>query len=571
MMLLGVYFDYVWLLPLALLLPLLAIVLLRYNYRRRRARLARLGNPDVVSRLIPPNAMQPPGWRIARLATAGCLVGIAVAGPRWGAERNVVRSRGIDMVLALDASLSMMATDERPNRLERMKEEVRRLRALSSGDRIALIAFAGRSYILTPLTVDAGALDLFLDNLDPSVVGQAGSSLARAIRQGTDLLAVDNSGSDKALVVMSDGEAFEDVSDVAAEAKRASDQGISLVAVGFGTTQGATIPVKNPDGSTTMKRDENGQVVVTHYTPQFLQAAADAAHGTFIPAGATDKAARIKTALATLRTQARTTVGAETRSPRYQLFLMPAVLLLLLDTLLGQRRGHRRRRPAAAETAVRTAATLLLLVPALTSCAGILPETATRRAERAYGARQFDQAAALYRQMIDAGDKRPEIAYDYGTALLAGDSLAQAAEVLDKLAELPDPELRHRALFNLGLAHLERGLAAPPGAADEDLDAALAAYKKVLLMQPGDSDAKWNYELALRKKKSGGGGGGGGGGSSSNANTPSPQSQAPQPSGGIGQRQAEQLLGSAAREERDVQARRQKQTKVEPPPGGKDW
>ena len=142
---------------------------------------------DVVSRLIPPNTLASPAWRMVRLGLASALVGVAVAGPRWGDERTVVRSTGIDMVLALDASLSMMAQDERPSRLERMKEEVRRLRALSPGDRMGVLAFAGRSYVLSPLTIDEGALDLFLDNLDPSVVGQAGSSMARTIKQGVDL------------------------------------------------------------------------------------------------------------------------------------------------------------------------------------------------------------------------------------------------------------------------------------------------------------------------------------------------------------------------------------------------
>src|SRR3954470_13345100 len=105
MTLFGVYFDYPWLLSLAVVLPVLIIVLLRYNYRRRVARLGRLGTPDVVARLAPPNALRPPGWHVARLATAALGVGIAVAGPRWGAERNIVRTSGIDMVLALDASL----------------------------------------------------------------------------------------------------------------------------------------------------------------------------------------------------------------------------------------------------------------------------------------------------------------------------------------------------------------------------------------------------------------------------------------------------------------------------------
>src|ERR1700755_796265 len=128
------------------------------------------------------------------------------------------------MVLALDAPLSMMAEDERPSRLERMKQEVRKLRASSPGDRIAVLAFAGRSYVITPFTIDMGALDLFLDNLDPSVVGQAGSSLARTIKQGVDLLTVTNGGADRALVVMSDGEAFEPTEDIVTEAKRAGSQ-----------------------------------------------------------------------------------------------------------------------------------------------------------------------------------------------------------------------------------------------------------------------------------------------------------------------------------------------------------
>jgi Ca-activated chloride channel family protein len=200
---------------------------------------------------------------------------------------------------------------------------------------------------------------------------------------------------------------------------------------------------------------------------------------------------------------------------------------------------------------------------------GCARQTGNVAAARAYNAKQYAQAAEQYRRLIDQGDKAPKTLYNYGTSLLAGDSLAAAAEVLERTAESRDEELRYRSLFNLGLAHLKRGLALPPQQADEPLDAALASYKKVLLLRPDDLDAKWNYELALRKKQQGGGGGGGGSGQSEN--NPSPQSQAPKPSGGLGQNQAEQLLGSAAREERDVQAKRQRQSRVEPPPGGKDW
>lgn len=554
----SVTFDYLWLLPLAVVLPIGVVWLLRRSHRERQLRLARLGEPGIVNRLLPPAGMRSNGWRMARLATAGTLIGIGVAGPRWGVEQTVVRARGIDLVFALDASLSMMGTDERPDRLGLMKQEVRRLRAMSRGDRVGLIAFAGRSYVLSPLTVDAGALDLFLDNLDPSVVGQAGSSLAKAIRQGTDLLLLTRSGADRALIVMSDGEAFEPIEDVVTEAKRAAAQGVSLVTVGFGSTQGSRIPIRE-NGVSTFKRDENGQTVITRYHPEFLQAAAEAANGTFIDAGQTDKATRVRAALASLRRQQRVASAGETRTPRYQWFLLPAVLLLILDTLLAERRGRRPRNVAGAASAAPLAASLLLF---LTSCNSAGPAAA-----RAYHAKQYPRAVALYRGMINDGDRTPPTLYNYGTSLLAADSLAAAAEALERAAETRDAEIRYRALFNLGLAHLKRGLALPPQQADEPLDAALAAYKKVLLLRSGDIDAKWNYELALRKKQQGGGGGGGG---ESNPN-PSPNSEAPRPSGGLGERQAEQLLGSAAREERDVQSKRQRQTRSEPPPNGKDW
>src|SRR5690348_17952519 len=165
--------EHPWLLLLAILLPLAFIWLLRRSRRQRLARLQRLGSLDVVRRLVPPTALTGSGWRATRLGLAAAFAGIAIAGPRWGFERTTVRSSGVDMVIAVDASLSMLATDVQPSRLERAKQEIRRLRALSPGDRVGLLAFAGRSYVLSPITVDGGALDLFLDNLDPSKIGRA--------------------------------------------------------------------------------------------------------------------------------------------------------------------------------------------------------------------------------------------------------------------------------------------------------------------------------------------------------------------------------------------------------------
>jgi Ca-activated chloride channel family protein len=165
--------------------------------------------------------------------------------------------------------------------------------------------------------------------------------------------------------------------------------------------------------------------------------------------------------------------------------------------------------------------------------------------------------------------------YNLGTALVAADSNALATEPLERTAKSDDAELRFRSLFNLGLAHLKRGLVGDTGAdsTKEAFDATLDAYKHALRMRPGDLDAKWNYELALRRRQKGGGGGGGGGDSQSRSGggASSEPSQSERPSGGLGEQQAEQLLNSAAREERGVQGRKQHLSKQQSPPRGKDW
>jgi Ca-activated chloride channel family protein len=189
--------------------------------------------------------------------------------------------------------------------------------------------------------------------------------------------------------------------------------------------------------------------------------------------------------------------------------------------------------------------------------------------------------AAALRQAIERGDHSPQTLYNYGTALLAADSAEAAIAALTRVVDARDPDVRYRAWFNLGLAHLKRGLAAGTGeSATSELDAAIDAYKRVLLTRPTDQDARWNYELALRQRQGGGrggssgagqgGGAGGGGGAGQPPSPPAARSPATMPSA-LGHRQAEELLNSAAREERDVQGRVQRQNPADVPPGGKDW
>lgn len=552
-------FDEPWLLILAIVLPLAVWWARRLQSRRHAARLLRFAESTALSRLVHVDPM-PERRRTWRLVLAALLIGLALSGPRWGLARGPVSSRGIDMALVLDASLSMMAQDERPSRLERMKQEVRRLRAMSQADRIALIAFAGRSYILTPLTNDDGALELFLDNLDPSVVGQGGSSLSRAIAQGTEVLLASDGSADRALVLMSDGEAFDDVGEVERVAQEAGSKGVSVVTVGFGTEEGATIPVR--DGSVVrQKTNDEGNVVVTRYSPTLLEQVARSSNGTFVPAEASDKASRIRGALRTLRTARREVSTREDHVPRFLWVLTPALLLLLWDTWRLIPRS--RRTPTSTKTAVsnppilRSSQLIAILTPLILSCSRA-PDPAVLFAEG-----RIDEAIAAYRTLITEGDTTQRTAYNLGTALIARDSLNEASERLEAVRLQTSGEPEFRARFNAGLASLLLGRAAPGNDAERYLAAARSAYRDALTDTPGHADAKWNYELALRNNPPQSGGGGGGGGSGNQSPTD------PQDDAGLDQRQAEALLNSAAREERDVQGRKQRQGRT--PPGGKDW
>ncbi len=490
-----------------------------------------------------------------RLTLVALLCALALSGPRWGVLASQETRRGIDIAVALDASLSMMAQDERPSRLERMKQEVRRLRASSRADRMALIAFAGRSYILSPLTADDGALELYLENLTPDVVGQAGSSIARAIRQGTELLGSSTSTSDRALVIMSDGEAFEPIEDVRAAATEAADQGIVLVTVGFGTEAGATIP-EIVDRAVREKRDEQGQVVITRYTGELLAAAAEASGGVFVPADASDRAGRVRAALGSLRTERRSVASREDFVSRFSWFLVPALLLLLLDTYLVQR--PTRRVPTGSVSAM---AAGVMLMMTLGACA--------RAPDPAILLAQGDVPGAIraYERMLADGDTSYRTRYNLGTALLAADSLAAVRDLFDGVRRGADGEVRERARYNAGLAYLVQAMRADGDSADAAYASARALYRAYLGERYTDEDAKWNYELTLRPKPPSGGGGGGGG---DDGDADADQQDAPQP-GQLDQTQAEALLNSAARDERDVQGRQRRMTRQPPPPGGRDW
>ena len=201
---------------LVALAPFLAAVAggLVWLARRRRVRLA-----DAWSAGVGRLARSRGRWAPVVFGAIALLAAVALAGPRGGRSQITTRTHALSMVMAVDISRSMLAEDTRPNRLQRAVREARRLLEDSPGDRAGLIAFAGRSYILAPLTVDGGAVRLNLDALDPDLASEGGTSLASVLSQGAALLRGTGEVSDRVLIIFTDGETHDSLPDAVAAAR----------------------------------------------------------------------------------------------------------------------------------------------------------------------------------------------------------------------------------------------------------------------------------------------------------------------------------------------------------------
>src|SRR2546427_3732 len=215
------------------------------------------------------------------LSLAAFLGVAALAGPRWGEEKIVAETRGLSLVLAVDISRSMLAEDVSPSRLARALREARRLVQDLDGDRLGLVAFAGSSYILSPLSVDGSALGLYLDALDPDVASEGGTALAEPLAQGGELLRASSELADRVLVVFTDGEAHDSVASSVRQAQRLNALGIHLILVAEGGRAPARIPLRDEHGTLLgHQKDDGGNMVATWRRDDGLGALADGSQGT---------------------------------------------------------------------------------------------------------------------------------------------------------------------------------------------------------------------------------------------------------------------------------------------------
>jgi Ca-activated chloride channel family protein len=313
------------------------LLLFVWAARARERALARFGELELVRRLT--ESVHVPSRRLKAGLQVGAvaLLVIALARPQFGTRVETVRSRGQDIVVALDLSESMLAEDVSPNRLERARLAIFRLIDQLDGDRIGLVAFAADAFVQSPLTTDYGAAAMFLNAMHPDIMPIQGTDLGAALRVSLD--ALDQGARDaRVLILVTDGEDHEGMYEE--ELSRAREAAVAVHVVGLGSTEGVPIPVYDDEGRRQgFLRDADGAVVTTRLDEATLRAVVGDNGGTYV------RAAVGGTAFEDLVDRVAAGEGEEIEAreitqfeEQYQVFLGAGLLLLLADLLLSDRR-----------------------------------------------------------------------------------------------------------------------------------------------------------------------------------------------------------------------------------------
>ena len=474
--------------------------LLLLFWHTQRVRLRRV-NLLISSKLIPklvPSWSQTLQWtKLSLLLVAVLLLFVALARPQWGTEKKKTEPTGIDAMIALDASKSMLARDVRPNRLERVKLGITNLLDRVSGDRLGLIAFSGTAFLHCPLTLDHQAFAKTLNDLEIGTIKTPGTNLAGPIEEASRSFSKNDR--DKFLILLSDGEDLE--GEGLKRAKEAKDQGIRIYTIGIGSPEGARIPM-DPLGQPARNflRDPQGKTVISQMDQRALQDISDATGGQYYAMGPTGEGlGEVLELLQSIgQKKKREQLSTELPIDRYQLFAIIALLVLISEMLTSSGRKQ------LARASVNCIAIFLCLL------SGCLKQDNAKRAEEAMTEGDPVAAARFYAAEIDASEDKaidPRLYLNAGLAHLEAGSLGKAEKNLEQAldASMDFPDLQSKALNALGNVfylrandHLDQR---DVGQARKAWEKALGHYRNASLL---DGNKKSGRQPVLPSKTVGG-------------------------------------------------------------------
>jgi Ca-activated chloride channel homolog len=477
-----------------LLIPILIALFIRAEHRGLRrlqefvsARLL----PQLAGTVNRPRRMVRFGMQLLGLS----LALVSLAQPRWGYTFEDVKRKGLDLLIAVDTSRSMLSNDVQPDRLERVKLVTRDLINELQGDRMGLIAFAGRAFLQAPLTIDYEAVMESVNDLDTKTIPEGGTNISSAINLATQSFGKSAVGN-RALIIFTDGEELS--GDAVKAAKAAADEGVRIFTVGVGTPQGSLIPITSESGETAFVKDSGGQVVKSKLDEKRLQEAAQAAGGFYahLENGPRTMQQIYNEGLAKM--QAAEIDVRLSRRPieRYEWPLGAAIIALALSILIGERKRVRERSFGPSPVKATTATAAL----AIFCCQFAF---ATTPGLEAYRNGKFEDAYSHFQETLKAHPQsraEDKLQFDSGAAAYKLKDYSKALEWFSQALLSRDTGLQSKSHYNLGNTLYQRGEAQK---GDEkklsDWTNALNHYEETLKVEPQNKEAKENYEYVKKK------------------------------------------------------------------------
>jgi Ca-activated chloride channel homolog len=479
------------------LLALIPLALLSSLLRHLRSkRLEKLADRSTWNRLIPGYSPKRHKTKnMLRLLSIGLII-MALARPQWGTRWEEVKMRGLDIVVALDTSRSMLAQDIKPNRLQQAKWGIRDLVKQLKGDRIGLIAFAGEAFLQCPATIDYAAFLMMLDDTYSGIIPLGGTDLYEALNESINSFD-SNSTADKVIILISDGEGHTgDPRDLLPKLKK---DNIRIFAIGVGTREGDLIQT-----SEGFVKDKAGHVVKSALNENMLQLIARETGGFYIRSAPGDFGLErvYEQGIAQLQREERESRLNEVWQERFVWFLGGALLLLLIEAAIQPvKQTGKKLKKSAHQRAVRSLALVaisLLTLQATNAQGEGTPRSDMRRGLQEYKQGNYTNAVELLKKTVL---EFPDIGhYNLGNALYRIENYEEAEKAFEEALRSEQVDLQANAYFNRGCSMLARTTSLTStdqiGLAAELCFQAQTMFEKSLLLRPDDLEAKRNFERA---------------------------------------------------------------------------
>lgn len=464
-------------------LPVLALLyFLALAWKKKTIK--KIGDERLVKELIKDYAPQKFAIKFLLVITAFAATAFALANLRSPQGSEKVSRNGIDVMVALDVSKSMLAQDVKPTRLDRAKQVLGKLMDRLSNDRIGIVVFAGKAYLQMPITGDHGAAKMFLSSATPDVVPTQGTVISDALKMCyTSFNAKEKKY--KAIVLISDGEDHDE--EATALATRMAKEGVIINTIGIGSAEGTAII---EPGSSEPKKDAEGNTVITKLNEAALQTIAANGNGVYQLFDNTETVvSTLERQLNSMDQRSVTEDSLVNYKSYYQFFLLLALLLLVVDMFISERK----RITAPKSTVVLKAMVLLLPSSCFLSAAFAQSEKQViKQGNKAYENKEYEKAAAEYKKVTDKNPANKTANYNLGNALYKSSKADDAVKAFENAAgAATDKTDKSKAFYNKGVV-LQN---------NNKLPECIDAYKNALKLNPQDEDARQNLQKALQQMK----------------------------------------------------------------------